>query len=130
MPLTRSSNSNCFNLSKVLGCAAKKTFSPVFFENDSIPSIIPAKFLGLSYHQIGAMILPEEISKYQEFLNYYNKNIEVVPKLIEYWKELKDKDIDALNEDNFVHMQALMLKADKSYMEYRKEAYFRDLQRL
>jgi len=87
----------------------------------------PAKFLGLSYHKAGLMLVPEELEEYQEFLNLYNKNIALVPKLRTLWKKYKNSTEDDLDENDFVHVQMLALKADEAYMGMKRVQYSGDL---
>ena len=86
----------------------------------------PAKYLGLCYHKIGAMVVPEDIKEYQELLDYYNKNIAIVPKVKEYIKTEIDVDPDTLPDDDFMNVQLLIAKADVMYMANKKEEYAKD----
>jgi hypothetical protein len=83
----------------------------------------PLKFLGLSYHHIGALVLPMDMEEYQEFLNLYNTNSHLVPHIKEEWSKLKDHHPDDLSEEHIVEMQILMLKADEAYMNHKKQLY-------
>lgn len=91
----------------------------------------PAKMLGLSYHHAGLLLLPDDLSKYQEFLDMYNKNTELVPKVKEHWKLNRTKPLDNFDEDHdFLDQQVFALRADASYMANRKDSYMKDQQAL
>lgn len=92
----------------------------------------PAKMMGLSYHKVGYFLLPDDLSEYQEFLDYYNKNTELVPRIRKEWESFKksNRDIDSLDIDDIVEQQILMLLSNEHYMKYKKDAYQRDVERL
>jgi hypothetical protein len=87
----------------------------------------PAKFTGLSFYHSGFLILPETLSEYQEFLDYFNVNKELVPKIKELWAEKKKTPVDELDSENILDIQVLMLKSNTLYMGYRKQQYANDL---
>lgn len=88
----------------------------------------PARFLGISYHYIGALILPERLSEYQLFLDEYNQNSQLVSKMQEHCKECEARSIDDLDDEDVRDMQELMLRADLAYMDHRKREYMRDIE--
>ena len=87
----------------------------------------PLKFTALSFHINGYLIFPDCLIDYQEFLNSHNKNTELVDHIKEVWKKHRTTPIDALDEDDLVEMQILMLRSIEDYVNFKKETYLQDL---
>lgn len=89
----------------------------------------PAKFLGASFHVIGALVLPEELEEYQEFLDYYNHNTEIVDRVKKEWEEFsKDKDLDSIDDqEDVLGVQMLILQSCKDYCENKDKQYLKDM---
>ena len=90
----------------------------------------PAKFMALSYHHCGNMLLPDDLSKYQSLLDSYNHNIKIIPRIKEYIAEHKNDDLDKLNEFDLLDAQLLHYLSDKAYMDLKKTEYASDLEML
>lgn len=86
----------------------------------------PAKFLGLCFHNMGYFLLPENLSEYQEFLDYYNTNSIVKERIKKEWED-RTIDVEELDEDDIVDLQLLLLESNKVYLEQKKKKYKKDL---
>jgi hypothetical protein len=86
----------------------------------------PGKFLALSYHYVGQLLLPTDLQVYQPLLDSYNENTELVPKIREAWETHHEIHTDNLDEEDIIHMQILLLRADEEYMSHKKSSYLRD----
>jgi hypothetical protein len=83
----------------------------------------PAKFLGACFHRMGWLILPEELSEYQEVLDYFNHNNALKEKIESVYRSNPTADIDQLDEDDIIEMHILKLQSSTAYMTHRKKAY-------
>jgi hypothetical protein len=88
----------------------------------------PARFMCLGYHNIGQMVLPEDLEGYQPLLDQFNKNTGLVPKIKEAWEKYKDLPIESLDQDSIIHWQLLLLHSDQQYMDWKKKLYLSDLE--
>lgn len=89
----------------------------------------PLKFMALSYHHVGALVLPVDMQKYQEFLNDFNENVSLAAIILEHWEKHKERHEDSFDDNDIVDLQLSLLKSDEVYMNYKKQRYLEDLSR-